>query len=237
MYLSKIPLNPLRRGTQRFLKSPQALHAAVLGGVAVQPVSERVLWRLEKQQHSCHLLVLTESEPSWESVIEQGGWSDSAHGAALVRHCQPLLDAVAVGREFSFKVRLNPVESRVPEEVTVPAGQPARDFRKRIAHVTQEQQLSWLRRRVTREDGENPWGFELAESENRLATVVERNTMKFSKGSAKRRVTLATATFEGALRVTDRSVFIDTLRSGLGRGKAYGCGLITLAPLRGTDVD
>lgn len=236
MYLSKIPLNPLRRGTQRFLKNPQALHAAVLGGIAVQPVSERVLWRLERQQHACHLLALTESEPSWESVIEQGGWA-SVEGAAKVRHCQPLLDAIAVGREFSFRVRLNPVESRVPDEVVVPDGRSARGFRKRIAHVTQAQQLAWLRRKVTRQDGETPWGFELVESDRQAVTVVDRDTLKFSKGKGSRRVTLATVTFEGALRVTDRSLFVEAMRSGLGRGKAYGCGLITVAPMRGRGVD
>ena len=46
-YLSRIYLNPLRTRTQSLLRNPQAMHAAVLGGLSRQPVVERVLWRLE----------------------------------------------------------------------------------------------------------------------------------------------------------------------------------------------
>lgn len=46
-YLSRIWLNPLRTGTQRMLRNPQVLHAAILGGLSRQPVTERVLWRLD----------------------------------------------------------------------------------------------------------------------------------------------------------------------------------------------
>ncbi|WP_443075560.1 type I-E CRISPR-associated protein Cas6/Cse3/CasE [Streptomyces sp. NBC_01483] len=51
------------------------MHAAVMGGLAVQPVAERVLWRLETNTaHRAEILVLTNSRPSWEHLVEQGGW-------------------------------------------------------------------------------------------------------------------------------------------------------------------
>lgn len=45
-------------------------------------------------------------------------------------------------------------------------------------------------------------------------------------------VTLVTATFESQLRVTDPGALRHTLTHGIGPAKGYGCGLLTLAPLR-----
>jgi CRISPR system Cascade subunit CasE len=57
--------------------------------------------------------------------------------------------------------------------------------------------------------------------------VVHREIRKFRKREG-RVVTISVATFEGVLVVSDAELFVQTLRSGLGRSKAYGCGLLTL---------
>jgi CRISPR system Cascade subunit CasE len=44
-------------------------------------------------------------------------------------------------------------------------------------------------------------------------------------------VTLTRATFEGQLVVADPHALRKTLTAGLGSAKAYGCGLLTLAPV------
>ncbi|MFJ2705910.1 type I-E CRISPR-associated protein Cas6/Cse3/CasE [Streptomyces sp. NPDC087428] len=44
-------------------------------------------------------------------------------------------------------------------------------------------------------------------------------------------VRIAAVTYQGRLRVTDPEVFRLRLASGLGKAKAYGCGLMTLAPV------
>ena len=40
------------------------------------------------------------------------------------------------------------------------------------------------------------------------------------------------STFEGMLTVTDRDAFVHALTHGIGRAKGYGCGLLTIAPVR-----
>ena len=45
------------------------------------------------------------------------------------------------------------------------------------------------------------------------------------------RVPVVTATFDGRLTVTDPEALRQALTSGIGRAKAYGCGLMTLAPV------
>ena len=62
---------------------------------------------------------------------------------------------------------------------------------------------------------------------NLLINGVERGIAEFKRGE--RRVTLGVATFEGVLEVTDPDALRRALTHGIGRGKAYGCGLMTLA--------
>ncbi len=50
------------------------------------------------------------------------------------------------------------------------------------------------------------------------------------KDTRTHQVKLTRVTFDGRLRVLDPAVFRRTLTSGLGKAKAYGCGLMTLAP-------
>ncbi|MBT2392365.1 type I-E CRISPR-associated protein Cas6/Cse3/CasE [Streptomyces sp. ISL-1] len=69
-------------------------------------------------------------------------------------------------------------------------------------------------------------------------SVRDRRDLSFDKSrdqnaSGRRPVSLVTVTFEGRLEVGDPGALRGTLTQGLGRAKAYGCGLMTLAPLPG----
>ena len=46
-----------------------------------------------------------------------------------------------------------------------------------------------------------------------------------------RKAKLLTVSFTGTATVTDPQALAETVRAGVGRGKAYGCGLLTVAPL------
>jgi CRISPR system Cascade subunit CasE len=54
----------------------------------------------------------------------------------------------------------------------------------------------------------------------------------YKGGDSRRRVSLLAVTFEGKLVVTDAAMFRETLVQGIGRGKAYGMGMMTV--IRGT---
>lgn len=59
--------------------------------------------------------------------------------------------------------------------------------------------------------------------------VHNRRQLTFGKDGQRQRVTLVTVTYDGLLEVVDPDAFRRTLTRGLGRAKAYGCGLMTLA--------
>lgn len=238
-YLSRIWLNPLRTGGQRLLRNPQAAHAAVLGGVGRQPVHERVLWRLEREDpHRGDLLVLTQSLPAWEHLVEQAGWPAAGMEEPLVRPYDRLLDRVLEGREFAFRLRVNPVSStRTPTKPSTSQQRrlaEARPRGARVAHRTINHQLEWLTQRIPK------WGFALlAEGTGPAVRVVGRERLSFARlgsGGARHQVVIQTATFEGRLRIEDRQRALASLLGGVGSGRAYGCGLITLAPISSSTV-
>jgi CRISPR system Cascade subunit CasE len=233
-YLSRIRLNPLRTAAQRMLRNPQALHAAILGGISHQPVTERVLWRLEPTQYQMNLLVLTRSRPSWEHLIEQAGWPNADEPQQLIKPYEPLLDQISRGREFAFRLKANPVQTtRKPEKPSERQRQhlaeQSRPRGVRLGHRTAAHQMDWLISRI------HKWGFHLIADNTGIPCLrlLGRERLAFTKSSGNgdgHRVVLQTATFEGLVRVTDPDLARTSLLNGVGPGKAYGLGLITLAP-------
>lgn len=229
-YLSRVWINPLRSQARRLLADPQAMHAAVLGGIPTQPVDERVLWRLDEDEpRRPALLVVTESMPSWEHLVEQAGWP-SASGddpQALTRSYGPVLDQLDDGQRYGFRLTANPVQNVRREG---PDGSRLRS--ERVGHRTATHQLDWFLARCER------WGFGVPSSSSSTESMGEevldvrirtRARRVFRRGKSGR-VTLQVVCFEGSLEVTDATLLRAKLVEGIGPAKAYGCGLMTLAP-------
>ncbi|WP_446045463.1 type I-E CRISPR-associated protein Cas6/Cse3/CasE [Streptomyces olivaceus] len=254
-YLSKIPLNPRRRGALALLSNPHRMHAAVLAGCAVQPVTERVLWRLESDTaHRADVLVLTDRRPSWHHLTEQAGWPRGDGGEPLVADYTPLLDRVTLGGEFAFRLTANPVQSvhrptkpsteqvaRLTPGIDPPgATRGPRGFR--VAHRTADQQLGWLLARAERHGFTIPTAATTPPAPGLdtdgtspvappAVTLIARDILRFRKRTNGPRVTISTATFQGRLRVTDPDALRTALLTGIGPAKGYGQGLLTLARL------
>lgn len=256
-YLSRIRINPLRKESRKLLASPHAMHGAVQAGLPGLPGAERPLWRLDADDpYRPHLYVLTGSRPDWTHLVEYAGWPDADGEHAAVRDYEPLLKRLAQGQEYAFRLTANPVRSTVDEKFLTPAQRKklaqrpeglTRGFR--VAHRTAEAQLDWFLSRA-----EGRWGFTVADSLTGPAApgladpsavpvtarrpgpqevrITARHRHSFTKGKGGHRVTFNSATFEGRLRVTDLQTFTTSLLSGIGPEKAYGCGLLTVAPLR-----
>lgn len=221
MFLSRIQLNPARRGAQHLLASPHALHAAVLAAFPdPTPRPEgRVLWRLDVAGPAAYVYIVSPTRPDLTHLAEQAGWP-TLESTQLVRPYAQLLERIQNGHRYAFRLTANPTHS-----TPAPKGGRGKVF----GHVTVAQQEEWLRARQERA------GFAIATdpagsaSEPVDALVVkERQTLSFSRHEA--RVTLSVATFEGRLVVTDRDAFVHALTHGIGRAKGYGCGLLTIAP-------
>lgn len=217
MHLTRFEINPQRRAARSFLASPQRMHAAVLAAFP-DPQHDtspgRVLWRVDPGEHDVVLYVVSPGKPDLTHLVEQigrptYGWQTRDYG--------PFLDRLDVGDRWAFRLRANPVHNVRP-----PEGGRGR----RHGHVTAEQQCLWFRRRAER------LGFAVPETGTGVDDVVlrDRRTVRFDRQG--RTVTLSTALFEGTLVVEDPAALRTALTDGIGPGKGYGCGLMTLAAPR-----
>ncbi|MFC1420865.1 type I-E CRISPR-associated protein Cas6/Cse3/CasE [Streptacidiphilus cavernicola] len=239
MYLTRFRLNTARTGARRLLSSPQSMHAAVMSSYpellpTAAPVpataGPRVLWRVDRNASAEVLLFLVgPSQPDLTHLVEQAGWpAAAASGTAgwQTYRYAPFLEGLDKGGTWNFRLTANPVHS-----VRNADGAPT----KRTAHLNARHQVRWLLER------QEPCGFRiLTKPEERRHTehrdehqVVVRDQcgMDFGKQGAKGRVTIKTVTYDGRLEVTDPDALRRVLTGGLGKAKAYGCGLMTLAPV------
>jgi CRISPR system Cascade subunit CasE len=225
MYLTRMHLNPARRGTRHLLSSPQRMHAAVMcafpPGTPVDGPEGRVLWRVDQERTAgLTLYVSSPGRPEMTHLIEQAGWPASEHTWQTV-DTKPLLERLSAGQQWMFRVTANPVRSEP---------RPRGERGKRHGHVTVAQQEAWFTKRA------EGWGFRIPRAsgpyEAPALAVNGRQRVDFGRNSDghQRKVTIDVATFDGTLEVTDPALLRHALSHGLGRAKAYGCGLLTLAP-------
>lgn len=198
------------------LASPQKLHAAVESSFPPD-LSEksRKLWRVDRLGNDMYLLVLSNGKPDFSHIIEQFGWPGAEQKWETKSYIH-LLERIEAGQRWQFRLRANPVHS-VKQTGDLQAQEPAKRG-KVYAHVTVSQQENWLLERAAK------CGFKLQEGSFR---VVQQEVRRFWR--QQKPVTLGIATFEGTLEVSDAALFLRTLACGIGRAKAYGCGLLTIA--------
>ncbi|WP_119696079.1 type I-E CRISPR-associated protein Cas6/Cse3/CasE [Microbacterium halotolerans] len=222
MFFSHFQFNPARRGAQRLLSSPHALHAAVLAGFPdpSATMNGRVLWRLDNSAHVAKLFIVSPTQPDLTHLAEQGGWPTLPDSWGSKPY-EKLLDRVANDQRYRFRLTANPVHNE-----RRPDGQRG----KPRGHVTVAQQEKWLLDRQERH------GFAISElpgsgSDRSEYDVVVRDRKLLVFHRRETKVTLRTASYEGTLTVTDREAFVASLCLGIGRAKGYGCGLLTVAPV------
>lgn len=209
MYLSKLELDTARRSTMRALANPNLFHGAVES--AFPGERQRNLWRLDTLAGKRVLLILSEQKPDLTAAAEQFGPAGS--DGWETKDYAPLLNRTTTGTVWHFRLTANP---------TVSAAQPGqpRDLRGQVhAHITAAHQERWLSERAEKH------GFSLQPDAFR---VVGTEWRTFRKGVERNRVTLLAVTYEGLLEVTDEALFRQSLTTGIGRGKAYGMGLLTV---------
>ncbi|MFC5662150.1 type I-E CRISPR-associated protein Cas6/Cse3/CasE [Kitasatospora misakiensis] len=240
MFLTRFRVNTARAGARRLLSSPQLLHGAVMasfaeplppGAPTAGDAAARVLWRIDHNSRSEVLLYLVSPQrPDLTHLVEEAGWPTT--GGWQTFDYGAFLDGLAAGSTWTFRLTANPVHSirRTPDEPT-----------KRTAHLTQRHQAAWLLKQQERSGftvvEKAPERRLLSEGDEHELVVHRQRSVSFGKNdrvrAGRHKVTLVTATYDGRLRVTDPDALRRTLTAGLGKAKAYGCGLMTLSPARG----
>lgn len=230
MYFSRLQINPRRREARKLLANPRAMHAAVESSfppLVREDMPGRVLWRVDEAANSVTLYVVSPGKPDMTHIQESAGWETAP--AESVPYGK-FLNRIQNGEQYRFRVTVNPVK-----RLYVPGKRG-----KIVPHLTEAQQLDWFTQR------QSQWGFQVLTqstgggenvAEHLMAEVVKRADRSFSKldDGRKHNVTQRQVTIDGALVVADADLLRLSLTGGMGRGKAYGSGLMTLMTSIGTE--
>jgi CRISPR system Cascade subunit CasE len=178
------------------------------------------LWRIDRLAGEDYLLILSEHSPNLSDAVRQLSDYSTAETIDYDRY----LVKIEAGRRYRFRLLANPVfrDSKTGKLKSI-AGIAERDEQDiAVAGLSCKSQTEWLLSRAGR------LGFETSGGE---FNVIKSGWLDFYKGggdSKRNRVQIKTALYEGVLLVTDAERFRDTLKCGVGREKAYGCGLMTV---------
>lgn len=123
--------------------------------------------------------------------------------------CRPLSDSFLMHDRYRFEVKMNPTKREKSSGKTIAI----RGF---------EAIRLWFLERAT-----EAWGFRVNEEGLRVNITSDQRFWK----NPHNKVTQAVATFSGELEVVNREKFINSIQNGIGRGRAFGFGLLQVVPV------
>lgn len=226
-WLTQLVLNPVHRQVYSDLGNTAALHRRVMSlvpdGLGDSPrAAAGVLFRLDTDRVSAPVLLIQ------TRVAPDTGRLPNGYAQAHTRDMTPMLTALRPGLPVRYRFLGNAVR-RCGRNSTAGSWKQAIPLR-------DEDAVRWWAARASTA-GLNLHSL-LANAGDPMTAyhppTRPPTDTKPAKTSGKRdrpvRVPYAATLFEGVATVSDPSALRDTLLTGIGRGKSYGCGLLSLAP-------
>ncbi|MDQ3814696.1 MAG: type I-E CRISPR-associated protein Cas6/Cse3/CasE [Armatimonadota bacterium] len=224
LYFSQLTLNPRSRQVQHELRDPYQMHRSLARafGDDDQFTAARVLFRVEEDTKDGLPRVLVQSlrPPDW-AVLE-----DIERYLAGLPRMKEFDPAFAVGQALSFRLRANPTVKRSRKQEGKRQGR-----REGIYH--EEERLAWLARK-----GEQSGFRVLAVVTRGLGREVAKQhddgtPFKIPQVQCRldeqRLAAFSAVQFDGTLVVSDPAALRKALESGIGSGKGFGFGLLSVA--------
>ena len=201
MYLTRLTLDPRSAQARRDLADAYEMHRTLARAFVAdeQSAPVRFLWRLEAGSNAWATpTILVQS-------AQAGNWSavkDQPNYLQREIESKPFdfQTWIEGGARYRFRLLANPTVTRQG---------------KRYGLVGEQEQLAWLSRQGERH------GFAVE-----AALVTASDVLASRKGES--RISLQRVCFEGRLQVRELAAFSRALEQGIGPGKAFGCGLLSV---------
>lgn len=209
MYISQVEVDKDNRQKIRDLTHLGAFHNWVERSFPEeieQSERTRKLWRIDQLRGKQYLLVVSPNQPDLETLENYG-----VVGSAKTKPYNNFLNRLENGMTVRFKATLNPVISLYQGP----------DQRGRVVPCLSEaDQIQYLIDRSEKN------GFVLAPED----FIITDKGFETLKKSGKKDIKINKVTYEGVLTISDEDIFRTTLKEGIGKKKAYGCGMMTVIP-------
>jgi len=200
MYLSKIMISGAA------CRNPYEIHRALWKLFPFSPDAERdFLFRVERSgQQNAEVLMQSIREPIATTVRDAWLLASKPYPLSLLQ-----------GQRLRFKLLANPVKTINDEGGRVKTDGEIKKCRVPLIH--DEDLQAWLVRK-------------LAGMANIEAVEVEKGLpLHFRKGRESRAGKIQPVCFLGVVTVSDQTELENLVKSGIGPGKAFGCGMMSLA--------
>ncbi len=231
MYLSKLVLNPFNKQVRTDLNDCQQMHRTLLMAFPHTDTREAraefgMLFRVESNPRTHDVSVLVQSKvlPNWSCMPSDYLKDVECHD--ISRHYTE--EVFEKHRRLRFRLRANPTR-----KIDTKSSDGTKRNGKRVELYKEADQISWLKRKAT------DCGFRVCNLTVKSDTL-NLNINPEGKITGKRwknenrtdKLTFGSVLFEGELEVIDPTSFKKGLENGIGSGKAYGFGLLSIAPIR-----
>jgi CRISPR system Cascade subunit CasE len=246
LFLSRLLLNPRSRQVMSEIAHPYEMHRTLMrafpkatGDTKSKARDEfGVLFRAEVDDGRGVAKVYVQSriEPNWSFLdgLSDYLWTDTGMPEYEHKDIMPACRKIQDGQVLRFRLRANPTK-RIGKDDDMKG--------KRVELSRENEQIDWLIRKGQAIGKDLPGGFDLlmkkvrdVKGEMRLVPCV--NVCPEGKQTGRKRdearghaTTHLAVLFEGLLRVTDTNAFVQTIVRGIGAGKAFGFGLLSVAPV------
>lgn len=243
LFLSRLLLNLRDRAVRRDLADCQALHRRVLSAFGHIDAEDAraalsVLYRIETevQTGAMTLLVQSAERPEWDRLPPQYLLEEDGAENPACKFIGEKYAVIEAGTTLRFRLRANP--TRKIETKTGADGKKRNG--KRVELRDEQKQIEWLERKGVQHGFRIRGVRTINENKNigkrgeQQATSVTGNSSPLLNNAVDKqarppRLTFASVLFEGELIITNKDLFVDGLRRGIGSGKAYGFGLLSIS--------
>ena len=203
MYLSRMVLNLKNKEALAEVSNIYELHRTIMSAFPSQSKGDpgRVLFRVEEGTESFGKVVLIQSQYKPDWNYLRVA-NDYLLREPETKEYNPV---VSNGKIYRFRILGNPTVKKDG---------------KRLALYNDDDQVKWISRKAESN------GFTILDMVH-----TSKEGLKGKKPGQMEFITLHSVLFEGSLRVDDQEKFIDCLGKGIGSGKGFGFGLISIARL------
>lgn len=249
MYLSRLILDPKNRAVRRDMADCQQLHKTVL--CAFPDINKLgtdargefgVLHRMDIHPRTGTIMLLVQSceKPDWAHLPPGYMLIDSSFENPACKPIDEQYNSVYNGDVLAFRLRANPTKKIGTTSKSDREKGKQKSNGHRVPVSGEEAQIEWIKRKASQN------GFEVQAvkaSEDVIDAIAldegiihggnsfKGRQDKIAEGM-KNNLSFASVTYEGRLKIVDKELFIKAIKSGIGSGKAYGFGLLSIAPAR-----
>lgn len=202
LFLSRIYLNSMSRLARRDLVSPYEMHRTVMRAFP-DKYDGRVLFRCESpaQQRCPILYVQSDREADWDFLNALDGYLAQLADSRANPAQKSFLPIMSAGGKYFFRLHANPSVKRDG---------------KRLALYREEDQSRWIGRKL---EAVGARVLEMHQPRGELFRFQDKEG---------RKVAMLGVEFNGLLEVTSPDLLSQALADGIGSGKGFGFGLLSL---------